>query len=148
MRGDGEVDEAAREASALRYPAQEVLPVPQATAPEQLVEHDVDRRRSDVAHPFQIGKPAFLWNRQPGAREPARDGSAAVFRRIVGQEPVDVSGGKPAVRDDARERLDERVRYDLVVEEPHVLLQREYRIRLALARGIKHPAAQCTVGLL
>ena len=40
------------------------------------------------------------------------------------------------------------MRYDLVVEEPHVLLQREYRIRLALARGIKHPAAQCTVGLL
>src|SRR5580765_6204402 len=101
MRDDGEVDEAAREAAALRDPAQDALPVAQATALEYFVEHDVDRGRSDVAHAFEIGEPALLGDRQPRAGEAGRDGSAEILRGIMGQEPVDVSRGKSTVRHDA-----------------------------------------------
>src|SRR5258708_22438935 len=148
MRDDGEVDEAAREAPALRDPAQEALPVPQATALEDFVEHDVDRGRSDVTHAFEIGEPALLRDRQPRAGEAGGDGGAEILRGIVGQEPVHVSRGQPAVRHNASGRLDQGVLDDLLVQQFDILLQGKQRFRLAFARRIAQPAAKGAVRLL
>src|SRR5207302_5075330 len=106
MRGYGEVDEAAREASALRDEAQQVLTFPKLAALQQLVEHDVNRSRSDVTHPFEIGEPALRGDRQSRAREALDDRRAEILGGHVREKPVHVPCRERALRDDVLERLD------------------------------------------
>src|SRR4051812_3388953 len=78
MRGHREIHEAAREAAALGHEAQDALAFFQPAAPEQLVEHEVDRRRAGVADALEVGEPALRRHGQPGAGEPVEHRRAEV----------------------------------------------------------------------
>src|SRR5882762_6166078 len=148
MSGGGEVDEAAREASALRDEAQQVLTFPQLAALDQFVEHDVDRGRTRVADPHEVREPAFGGNRQSRSGEALDDRRAEILGGHVREKPIHVPRGERASLDDTLERFDQRVFHNLVVEEPHVLLQGEQRLRFALVRRVAQPAPQSAVRLL
>src|SRR4051812_38866017 len=142
------VDETAREAAALGHIAEQVLSIAHLAAAQQLVEHDVDRRRAGVAGPAEVGEPAFLRNRQAGLRERAHHLRTEIVRRHVRQQPVHVVHREVPLGDHALERLCERVLGHRLVEQAHVLPERKQRARIALARRIAEPAAQRAAGLL
>src|SRR4051812_25806592 len=80
MRGHRQVHEAAREAPALGHEAQDAVAFLQAAAPEQLVEHEVDRGRAGVADPLEVGEPALRRHGQSRAREAVEHRRAEVLR--------------------------------------------------------------------